>query len=144
MDEALRRRKRRRTAAALEMGLAVSALSLMVVAVLSSWLSEVQVVVSAALAALAGVFAGLSSYHSEVLPSVPTRYRLMVGVTSAAAEAGDLGELELRLLGYLAEHAVFTPAQLAEEWGVSVFEITAALLRLEREGLVVIRGITWE
>ena len=144
IEEVVRRRRRRRTVAAVELGLAISAVSLLMVTVLSPILNTFQEVLAAALAVLAGALTSLAYYHSEVLPAVPSRYRIMVEVLPEAVESAGLNELERKLLAHIAEHGVLRPAELADEWNVTPFAITSALLRLERVGYVRIRGLTWE
>jgi len=144
LEEALDRRKRRRTMAAVELGLAITVVSLLVITVLSPILTPSQEALAASLAVLAGVLTSLSYYHSEVLPPMPSRYRLMAEVLPEAVDSAGLTDLEKRLLAYLAERGALRPAELAEEWGVTPFAITSALLRLERAGYVRIRGLTWE
>jgi len=144
IEEVLRSRRRRRTVAAVELGLAILVVSLLVVTVLSPILNPFQEILAAALAVLAGALTSLAYYHSEVLPAVPSRYRLMVEVLPEAAESTGLSELERKLLAHIAEHGVLRPAELADEWDVTPFAITSALLRLERAGYIRIRGLTWE
>ena len=137
-------RKRRSKIFAAELSLAVLAISLLIVTVVSPILSQFQRILATVLAILAGALTFLAYYNSGAYLAMPPQHRLLVEVLPEAVEPTGLSELEKRLLTYLAERGVLRPVELAEEWGVTPFTITSALLRLERSGYVRIRGITWE